>query len=1288
MTPGFDDDGSALEDARELELAALVEAFEEARRGDPLGVTIESWAVLHPEFAVELKELLPGLLLMETVAAETSESMARRAEIESIPEAIGEYRILEQIGRGGMGTVYLAEQGSLGRTVALKVLPGNLDLGGGFLERFQREARAAAQLMHPHIVPVYGAGQADGRHYFAMRYIDGASLDERLREMRAASAADDQGSRPSGLPIRDVVRIASEVAGAIAHAHAAGVLHRDIKPGNILLDDEGKAWVTDFGLCRVEDAGNLTTDGSILGTLRYMAPEQIEGAADERSDVYGVGLVLFELLTLRPAFDSVKRSKVVHDVLHSPLPRIRRLRRDVPRPLEIIVQKAAAKLPQERYATAAALQRDLEAFLHDRPISARPPSALYLARLFTSRHRMASVVAVVAVCLLSLLATKYVHDLRASQAESERRGYVGDLAAAEAALREGATTRARYHLDQAPEGLRSWEWAHLNARIDQSVNSVQLADGELLKLAVRPDGLLVAVATVSGFTLVSLPDLEPIAQIRTGKTRGMAWDALGERLAVCLSDGRVQLYGRGDESEFDLLAESRIPQERRREPREVLFVGDDILFGTTEGNLVRWQVATGKLMLQGVLSGEIVGLGSLPQESSGTRGAAEKDGGSFWAASADADLVLFTGGERAGSTRLDVGERQVRDVVLAGTGRGVAITKDGGAYRFQLGGNERRKGLLATHEIHRSDGEPTGVTMDGDIAVVVGVDKLVHVLDLVNDGELRALSGSPHPLRDVAFVPASRALLTAGSDGWLRVWDRAVAGGGLALRGHLNDVNSLAFSPNGERLITGGRDGMVIVWDVARAEPIEVFTEPVATVSAVGFFGPEGNESYFAGTVGGHYFLWHPISDDGGSAATVVESGTAAGGIRDCVRDARSGGIFVATSRGIEVLQPQGLRTSQVSTFASLARLMPGEDIVSATVADDWLVAVTRAGQVSTFDAATKAPVATFETGFRTNGSQVSATEYSQGGATAGRRVLFVTAQHEVVTLDLASGATRVIFASRSSDGALGEIAMEATWIEGGDRILVTTRNGLVSVWDPETAEHLLDLRGHEFWGMRIKACDATGWIVSLSSHMGVRLWHTETTAQWAERLDKRSPVDSKAARGVGAHRVSRAAVLDSLREELSAGRGRVDNRDWMLVASLYRMQPGDVRSEALYAVARSRFDRSVEVLTILESCRFELEGDADYEPILDRTIDDLWDVASWRDAMRGRLTMDERGWEHYPPQPWEAVNRSAMVYAPFLCATPLRTLAPWGMTLMVWLSGERSPELSLPASLARFLGR
>jgi hypothetical protein len=269
-----------------------------------------------------------------------------------IPERMGEYRILRKIGAGGMGVVCEAVQESLGRHVALKVLPYNPLAWPVLLERFRREARAAAKLHHTNIVPVFGVGEQDGVHYFAMQFIYGQSLDRVISDLRLQNAdlpqaktvhekerpplatpdqqpvtqsascklqsasteerpSGPRGDRDSGLSsqpearyFRSVARLGVQVADALEYAHRHGVLHRDIKPSNLLLDSGGTVWVTDFGLAKADDADDLTSPGDVVGTLRYVAPERFEGLADARSDVYGLGATLYELLTLRPTLDN------------------------------------------------------------------------------------------------------------------------------------------------------------------------------------------------------------------------------------------------------------------------------------------------------------------------------------------------------------------------------------------------------------------------------------------------------------------------------------------------------------------------------------------------------------------------------------------------------------------------------------------------------------------------------------------------------------------------------------------------------------------------------------------------------------------------------------------------------------------------------------------------------------------------------------------------------------------------------------------------------------------------
>jgi serine/threonine protein kinase len=347
----------------------------------------------HPELAGELAECLDGLEVMHAAAPAVGDDRPpRSATLVGVP--LADYRILREVGRGGMGVVYEAEQLSLRRRVALKVLPFAATLDPRQLQRFQNEAQAAAHLHHPNIVPVYAVGCERGVHYYAMQFIDGQTVADLVHQLRrqaglagdgnpdhtdsyspgadtpilhgpAVSSSEDGGStHPLAPPVTDqsvpdparfrrVARLGVQAALALEHAHQTGVIHRDVKPANLLIDNHGHLWVTDFGLAQVHGRPGLTASGDLLGTLRYMSPEQASarhGLVDHRSDVYALGATLYELLTLRPAVPGETREEVLrHLLLDEPRPP-RRLDPAVPAELETVVLKALAKDPEERYA--------------------------------------------------------------------------------------------------------------------------------------------------------------------------------------------------------------------------------------------------------------------------------------------------------------------------------------------------------------------------------------------------------------------------------------------------------------------------------------------------------------------------------------------------------------------------------------------------------------------------------------------------------------------------------------------------------------------------------------------------------------------------------------------------------------------------------------------------------------------------------------------------------------------------------------------------------------------------
>ncbi|HEY3241908.1 MAG TPA: serine/threonine-protein kinase, partial [Phycisphaerae bacterium] len=471
---------------------------------------IEEYVQNYPQIAAVIRQVFPALQTIHSDAGHATAGLDA-AELPQHAGVLGDFRIIREIGRGGMGIVYEAEQVSLGRRVALKVLPFAAVLDSKQLQRFKNEAQAAAQLHHTNIVPVHAVGCERGVHYYAMQYIEGRNLADVIRELRrlalplpsreragvrvqppatdvapassrlvvqasslpsspAQSRADSvapsflqpipaaqlwgerlpqDSSLPTsrqdvgatgrqdasgtcrqdagatvgssgavGLPgsghstkdrafFRAVAQLGVQAAEALEHAHELGVIHRDIKPSNLLLDLRGNLWITDFGLAQVQSDPGLTLTGDVLGTLRYMSPEQAlvperRGTPlDHRTDIYSLGITLYELLALQPAFPGRDRKELLRQIAFDEPRPLRRVNRAIPIELETIVTKAIAKEPPERYARVCELGDDLRRFLDDKPLRARRPTALDRARKWSRRHK--SVVgAALAVMLLAI----------------------------------------------------------------------------------------------------------------------------------------------------------------------------------------------------------------------------------------------------------------------------------------------------------------------------------------------------------------------------------------------------------------------------------------------------------------------------------------------------------------------------------------------------------------------------------------------------------------------------------------------------------------------------------------------------------------------------------------------------------------------------------------------------------------------------------------------------------------------------------------------------------------------
>ncbi len=382
----------------------------------------------HPGIASRLRACLAGLQVIENAAGSFGGAGTGGATGKE-PECLGDFRIVREVGRGGMGIVYEAEQRSLGRRVALKVLPLAATLDERHLRRFKNEALAAAHLDHSNIVDVLGVGSERGVHYYAMRFIEGRTLADIIHDLRArrdrgkGTPADPDAALTSAPTratgslstwdslrgpafFRSAAELGAQVAEALDHAHQQGIIHRDIKPANLLLDKGGKPWVTDFGLAKMHSDVKLTQTGDLVGTLRYMSPEQAlarRGVIDPRSDIYSLGATLYELLALEPLFAGQDRQELLRQIAFEEPRPPRRLNSTIPPELETIVLKAIEKEPQDRYATAQELAEDLRRYLEDRPILARRPSWRQVAIKWARRHKPVVWAAAVVFLLTAML---------------------------------------------------------------------------------------------------------------------------------------------------------------------------------------------------------------------------------------------------------------------------------------------------------------------------------------------------------------------------------------------------------------------------------------------------------------------------------------------------------------------------------------------------------------------------------------------------------------------------------------------------------------------------------------------------------------------------------------------------------------------------------------------------------------------------------------------------------------------------------------------------------------------
>lgn len=881
----------------------LADLMDQIQRELQAGQHVQLDAILeaHPQHAAEIRRLYQTICTISHGVDPRRQQSERVFDEQPVAAVLGDYRIVREVGRGGMGIVYEAQQLSLNRRVALKVLPFAAMFDERQRQRFRNEAAAAASLHHENIVPVYALGCQQDAYFYAMQFVVGQTVAHVIRAaqthgaktmpphaatMSGGSAGLERLSRSttlrgadestwpdvaSGLTpaadgdayFRFVARVGMHVARALEYAHQRGVVHRDVKPSNLIIDEQGKVWITDFGLARFDHHANLTVSGDLLGTLRYMSPEQTRSGrlVDHRTDIYSLGVTLYELLALVPAFSADDRTDLIEQIRTSAPVAPSRHERHVPRDLETITLKAIAIDPEDRYQSAGSLARDLERFLGDKPIVARRPTLAGRLSRWTRRHSYGVSLGLIAVALLAMLASAAALWIGGLYHRAEH------LAVrAEKKRIEAARVASRWHAERGSRRLEAGDpagllelvaamemasglpeydnlakaWALWHGQYEGQLCNVVGHDGPVHALALHPGGHLLASASEdASVRLWRVPDGQPVRGPLGAPAAvvGIVFSDDGRYLAAGLSQGGVLVWN--VEDDFQRVHSFHHGQGA---VRKVAFSPEaNTLATASEGDtyLRLWDVQTGKPRGP-----------PIPQKEDQYDLAFSPDSSLLAMANSASRVAIWRIADKTQRCASLPHLHSVRFVRFLDGGQNLLTASlDCELRRWRLGGS------VACEQNFRCDGVISQVAVH-DASQLAAVGTVHGAVSLWNyeTGEHRDLQRLHRTHIDgLAFSNDGRWLATCCRDGRARVFDIA---SGLAVGPkirHEAGITDVVFSKNSELVMTASRDGTVRFWDAGFRGPVSVLAEGAGHADVR--FSRDG--MLLGAVAGNRVCLWH-----------------------------------------------------------------------------------------------------------------------------------------------------------------------------------------------------------------------------------------------------------------------------------------------------------------------------------------------------------------------------------------------------------------------------------------------